>query len=289
MSDSLFVVGPGRMGLALGQALWEADGVKELLYCGRRPDPPPHPLFTQGIARYAYGLPRPGPGTTAVVLAVPDVALPAVSVALAARGEAPRGCVVFHLSGAIGTEPLAPLLGSGYGIGTLHPFQSVADPETGAGHLPGSYFAISGDSDSLAIARRLVSALDSRAITVPVSRRPLYHASAVFASNYLSGLVAAGARLLTKVGLPQDEAIEAVVLLARGTLDNLERLGASDALTGPISRGDIDTVRLHLTTLEPREKELYVALGLEILHLAREGGLEEDVAEEIATLLERER
>ena len=85
------------------------------------------------------------------------------------------------------------------------------------------------------------------------------------------------------------EALAAIVSLARGSLQNLERLGPVQGLTGPISRGDAETVRLHLRTLEPRERALYASLGLEILHLAREGGLDEDSAEELKELLEREK
>jgi predicted short-subunit dehydrogenase-like oxidoreductase (DUF2520 family) len=89
--------------------------------------------------------------------------------------------------------------------------------------------------------------------------------------------------------MPREEALEAVLLLARGTLNNLEQLGVPEALTGPISRGDVETVRLHLRTLEPRERELYASLGREILNLARDAGLEEEVVAEIKALLEGER
>ncbi|MFC1661704.1 DUF2520 domain-containing protein, partial [Gemmatimonadota bacterium] len=116
-----------------------------------------------------------------------------------------------------------------------------------------------------------------------------YHASAVFASNYLSGLVAAAARLMTQAGVPEEEAHQAILPLARGALDNLDVMGPTRALTGPVARGDVETVRLHLRTLEPRERALYSAMGLEILHLARDAGLEEEIAEELKELLEREK
>ena len=61
------------------------------------------------------------------------------------------------------------------------------------------------------------------------------------------------------------------------------------ALTGPVSRGDLETVRLHLRALEPREKALYASLGLEILNLAKDGGLDEDTVEELRETLEREK
>jgi predicted short-subunit dehydrogenase-like oxidoreductase (DUF2520 family) len=87
----------------------------------------------------------------------------------------------------------------------------------------------------------------------------------------------------------EDEALEAILPLARGSLENLGRLGPIRALTGPLRRGDVETVRLHLRTLEPRERALYAALGLEALGLAREAGLEEEAAETLHELLEGER
>ncbi len=288
MGDRLLFIGPGRVGLSLGYALWQAGGADFLTYCGRNPDPPPHPLFIQGWARYLFGLERPEAGTTAVFLSVPDEVVPEMAMALAAHGEAPAGCVAFHLSGALGTDPLAPLHARGYGVGTLHPLQSLADPVLGAEQLRGATFAVSGDSGAVAVARRLLHHLSSPAISVPVARRPLYHAAAVFASNYLAGLVAAAGRLMAQAGVPEEDALEAILPLARGSLENLGRLGPARALTGPIARGDVETVRLHLRCLEPRERALYVTLGLEILELAREAGLAVDTADEIRETFERE-
>ena len=288
MSECLFFIGPGRAALSLGYALWQAGTVDGLTYCGRKPDPPPHPMFISGVARYVFGLESPPPQTTAVFLGVPDVMLPEISLALAAHGEAPSGCAAFHLSGAIGTDPLAPLLDKGYSVGTLHPLQSLADPILGAQLLQGVYFAVSGEPAAMAAARRIVHPLGGRVLSVPVARRPLYHAAAVFASNYLAGLIAAAGRLMAQAGVPEEEALQAILPLARGSLENLGRLGPVRALTGPVSRGDLETVRLHLRTLEPRERSLYASLGKEILKLAAEGGLDLDKIEELEEMFERE-
>lgn len=289
MAEDLYFVGPGRAGLSLGYALWQAGAASSLTYCGRRQDPPAHPLFIEGNAEYVFGMERPPSGTTAVILSVPDEVLPEISMALAAHGEAPGGCVAFHLSGALGTDPLAPLLGQGYEVGTLHPLQTLADPVLGAHQLQGVYFAISGEPNAMSTARRIIHHLGGVGVSIPVAQRPLYHAAAVFASNYLAGLLNAAGRLMVQAGVPEDEALSAILPLARGGLENLERMGPARALTGPISRGDLETVRLHLRTLEPRERALYAALGREVLHLAREGGLGEEEAEEIRMFLEEGR
>jgi predicted short-subunit dehydrogenase-like oxidoreductase (DUF2520 family) len=287
MKERLFFVGPGRAGLALGQALHQADAVGDLVYCGRRPEPPLHPLFTDGIARYRFGLEPPGVETTAAFLSVPDDALPEMAHALAGHGVAPPGCAVFHLSGALNTDVLAPLHARGYAVGTFHLLQSLADPLTAASRIPGSFVSISGEPAAVATARRLVQHLGSRTLAVPVARRPLYHAAAVLASSQVASLLALAARLLVRAGVPDEDALPALLPLVRGNLDNIERMGLAHALTGPVARGDVETVRLHLRSLDSREREVYRLLTLELVEQAS-FELEPEVREELQELL-RER
>jgi len=288
MNDRITIVGPGRLGLSLAYALLQAEAVDEVTICGRRPDPPSHPLFSQDLASYVFGLEPPGHYTTAVILAVPDGTLREISEALAAQGEPPRECAAFHVSGALGTDPLEALHLRGYSVGTMHPLQTVANPVTGAERLPGSYFAISGEPAALAVARRLIRSLGSPVITVPLLRRPVYHAAAVLASNCLTGLVSAAVRVLSQTGVSEEEALLALLPLARGTLDNIAEMGTANGLTGPVARGDVETVKLHLRALDARDRSLYAAMGREIVHLALEAGLDEELAGEIFEVLGRE-
>ena len=231
MGDRAMIVGPGRAGLALGYALWQAEALESLSYCGRQPEPPAHPLFMEGLAPYFFGLEPPGPGITAVLLTVPDDVLPEMAHTMAGQGEAPEGCVALHCSGTLSVEVLAPLHARGYHVGSLHPLQALANPITGAERLMGSWFAVSGESEALAVARRLVARLDGTPLAIPVARRPLYHAAGVVASNYLPVLLALSARLLVLAGIDEDDAIPALLPLMRGTLDNVAELGLAPALT----------------------------------------------------------
>lgn len=267
--ERIVVIGPGRVGLALGGALARAAEVESLEFWGRRPEAPGHPLFDAGLATYRYGVERPPPGTTAVILAVPDRVLPEMAAILAGRGEPAQGTPVLHCSGALGADPLEPLHARGYQVGTLHPLQAIANPLTGADRLYGSSFAISGEPGAMAAARRIVGALGGRAITVPTARRPLYHAAAVLASNYLVVLLGTAAAWLEAAGASRDEAEVALLGLAKGTLENAEALGLDRALTGPVSRGDAEVVGLHLRTLDPEDAALYAALARRALEMAR--------------------
>jgi len=282
--ERLVFVGPGRVGLALGYALSQADAVGSLVYFGRHEEPPPHPVFIQGLAEYRYGLERPVEGTTAVFLTVPDRALGEMAMAVAARGEAPPGCAAFHCSGAQSGDSLEPLHLRGYPVGTIHPLQAIANSVVGAERLVGSSFALSGEPEALIVARRIVSALGGRGIQVPTTQRPLYHAAAVMASNYVVALMGEAVRILENMGIPEEDAVHALTSLAHGAVDDVQELGVAGALTGPIRRGDAETVGLHLRTLKERDREIYSLLGLRTLDWAR-ADLEAEVIEELERLL----
>lgn len=285
MTDNVVIVGPGRLGLALGAALLEAEAVGRLTYFGRALEPPPHPIFESGPADYRVG-PRVVPaGTTVLVLAVPDSALNEVAHDLAAAGAAPSGCVALHLSGALSTDVLTPLHVQGYATGSFHPLQSIADPWAGGGRLFGATFAVAGEPAATRAARRIALALRGRVLVIAPKLRPLYHAAASMASNHVVTLLAVAVRMLAEVGVSEEDAVAGLVPLMRGTLDNLEDLGLAAALTGPIARGDVDTVRLHLARLSPRDRALYCALGRETIRLALAAGLETQRAAELDALL----
>lgn len=287
MSEAIAILGPGRMGLALGAALTQAGAAEHVLFLGRSPEPPPHPLFDGASDRVSYQQ-GTGPipqGIGVLLLAVPDDVLPDVANDVARTGTAPRGCVAMHLSGALSTDVLAPLHAAGYAVGSIHPLQTVADAWSGADRLRGCAYAIAGEPAALAMARQLVAALDGRPLVLPPTLRPVYHAAAVFASNYVVAATALVARTLAEAGITESDAIAAALPLMRGTMENVEQLGLGAALTGPVARGDADTVRLHLARLSPAERRLYSALGRETLRLAVDAGLDPARARDIEALL----
>jgi predicted short-subunit dehydrogenase-like oxidoreductase (DUF2520 family) len=293
---TVVIVGAGRMGLALGSALLQQEAVQRLVYMGRSYEPPPHPIFdphatrsdaaeTTAGAEYRTLPSRLPGGTHVVILAVPDDALPEVAYDLTMMGAAPPGCAALHLSGALSTDVLGPLHGAGYTIGSLHPLMAVADPWLAGERLLGAAFAITGEPAAVAAARRIVSALHGHPLVIAPALRPLYHAAAVIGSNYLVAIAGLAVRLLVEAGVPDDEALPALLPLLRGTLDNIEQLGVPASLTGPIARGDTDTIRLHLARLSAGDRVLYCGLGLELLSMARAAGLDAQRAVEIESLL----
>lgn len=288
MNDRIVICGPGRVGLSLGTALLQAHALDHLTYYGRSMEPPPHPVFDSKDppVDYRVGMPALPEGTTILIIAVPDRALAEVAHDLAMAGPAPRGCVALHVSGALSADVLAPLHEAGYAVGSLHPLQPLADPWDGVRRLVGACYAVAGEPTALAAARRLARALQGIDFVVVNRDRPVYHAAAVFASNYVVALAHTAIELFERAGVPADAAPAAVSSLMHGALDNLEHLGVTSSLTGPIARGDIDTLRMHLARLSAEDRELYCALGRRTLAIARSAGLAGERADEIERLLE---
>ena len=223
-----------------------------------------------------------------MLLTVPDDVLPEIAHTLAAQGPAPGSCVALHCAGTLSGDVLAPLHARGYQVGSLHPLQSLAHPVSGAERLVGSWFSVSGEAEAVAAARRLVAELSGYSLAIPVTRRPLYHAAAVVASNYLPALLAMAARLMVHAGVPEEDAVPALIPLMRGTIENIDELGLAQALTGPVARGDVETVRFHLRSLPEREAGPYRALGREAVAVAEAQGLDAEAVAALRELFEAE-
>lgn len=234
VARTISIIGRGRAGGAFALALAQ---------CGWRVRPP-------------LGRDQPWQSaasrSSVVLLAVPDAALSTVAL-----GLEPGPAVVLHCSGASGLGVLAPH----HRRGSVHPLAALATPETGAERLvAGGWFAVSGDP----VAAEIVADLGGRAVEVDDQHRVTYHAAAAIAANHLVALMGQVERIASLVGVP----LAAFLDLARGSFDDVVRVGPEAALTGPVSRGDWDTVRRHLAALPDDERPAYVAMAEQAARLA---------------------
>lgn len=272
--NAYWIVGPGRLGLSLGAVLADA-GAGEILLVGRRERALDQPLLVSRALRYVNGLPGPPPDETCLLLAVPDGAIADVAAQIGRLGRPGHGCVALHHSGALSAAVLAPLAAAGYATGSLHPLQTLADPEQGAERLRDAFFTYEGAGEARRGAAAIVEAAGGRMLEVHAEDKARYHAACVFASNYVVACVSVATSLLADaVGVGRDEAAQALQPLWRGAVANLERPGLPRALTGPVARGDLATVKGHLESLAGGTRELYARLALEALELSREQGLD---------------
>ena len=224
----LRIIGPGRAGRSLSQALvaagWSLDGE-----VGRG-----HPLVD--AAR----------GVDLLVISTPDGSVAEVAAAIAPVPST----VVAHLSGSLGLGALAPHRRRA----AIHPLVALPDPAVGARRLrEGAWFAVAGDP----LARSVVDDLGGRALEVADGARVAYHAAACIASNHLVALLGQVERVAASAGVP----FEAYLDLVRATVDNVAAVGPAAALTGPVARGDWETVARHLAGLPPQERRAYRAMA----------------------------
>jgi predicted short-subunit dehydrogenase-like oxidoreductase (DUF2520 family) len=228
-------------------------------------------------------------GADLVILSVPDRAIPAVAIQVAAGGALRRGAVVAHCSGAFPAGVLAGVRAAGGWPGSIHPLQSFADVETAVQTLPGSFFFLEGTQEAVDVLRGLVLSIDGRPVPIESAQKALYHAAACAASNFLVELVDYAARIMVLAGVPPDVAMPALLPLVFGTVKNLERVGIPAALTGPIARGDVGTVRGHLKALQNAPGDLvrlYVALARKTVEVAlKKGQIDRAAADALLALL----
>jgi len=223
-----------------------------------------------------------------VFLSVPDGAIKNVAESVRWRG----GTAAVHCSGAGSLDLLSAATRSGALAGTFHPLQTFADVEQGLANLAGSTFAIEASTGKLkGLLETMAGRLGGDSVVLQPGDKTLYHASAVFASNYLITLADLSAGLWEHSGVTKNAALRALLPLIRGAVANLEAVGLPDALTGPIVRGDVGSVTAHLQALSglaesDASADVYRALAHRTIQLAQErGDIDSDQAQALSAAL----
>ena len=277
-AGGVFILGAGRAGRGLSRAL-RASGIDVVGLHGRRSEATPD-LVTAGP------LPAAARDAATIIVAVRDGQIDGALGELAEASLA-SGAVVLHASGSAEPAGLTRLRALRHPCGTFHPLVPIADPGRARDLLRGAWIGVDGDARAIARAQSLATALGAHPMRIPSGEKATYHAAAVIASNFPTVLAALAADLLVGIGVDAGDAWGATRALMRGAVDNLEGETAARALTGPIARGDVETVRKHLAALAPHAgtRALYASLGAAAVDIARRGGTDEAALEEIARLL----
>ena len=181
------------------------------------------------------------------------------------------GRVCVHFAGVTGIEPLEPARRKGAATCALHPVQACPDVESAIRNLPGSTWGVTCSEGSLEWTRDLIEKdLRGRVTVVAESDRPAWHAAAVMTSNGLAALLASSEHLLAGIDVSEPESV--LGPLAQGTLDNaLAGGGGAMTLTGPVVRGEVETVRTHIEGLR-RLSEEHVATYRSVTRMILDAG-----------------
>jgi predicted short-subunit dehydrogenase-like oxidoreductase (DUF2520 family) len=209
-------------------------------------------------------------GANAVWFCVPDAEIKHAAEALATRVDWKKK-IALHSSGALASDELDSLRRRGAVVASAHPlmtfvrgsFRSRSRPS-----LAGVPFAIEGDAAAVKIARRMVRDLGGQAYSIRKTDKAAYHAWGTFVSPLLTALLATSERVAKAAGIGPRATRRRVIPIVLQTLANYASFDAAHAFSGPIIRGDVDTVKRHLQVLrqQPAAREVYVALALAALH-----------------------
>ncbi|MEW6335665.1 MAG: DUF2520 domain-containing protein [Thermodesulfobacteriota bacterium] len=287
--ENVAIIGLGKSGTAVGHLLRQA-GYPVTAVTSRSPATMRERVrHTGGRTFTAEGNAEAASLATCIIIATPDDAIAAVCADISRLHGFKPGDKVIHLSGAGGLDLLEPARRDGASVASIHPLQSFADVEAAIRNIPGSRFGVTAHEDLREWSFGLVRELGGIPFFVPDKAKPLYHAAACMASNYLTTLIHMVEETYLSFGMSRDEAIQAFWPLVLGTLKNIETRGSIGALTGPISRGDRGTIEQHIRLLRtalPHYLPAYCEMGLLTVDLAlQKKTLSPEMAEAIRAIL----
>lgn len=210
----------------------------------------------------------------AFFLAAPDDAIAGLAKQLAGTGMIIEGAICWHASGALPSSVLKPLQDAGAEIASLHPARSFADPAMATEHFNGTPCVIEGTAEACQLLSEACRAIGGVPMQLTMSNRDkaVYHAGTTMASNCLVALAEVAVQCLEQAGFQRTQAVSLLSSLMAGSVQNIAKLGTTQALTGPISRGEVGTVARHLAALEgskPIIVQSYRLLSQLIVDVAR--------------------
>ncbi len=223
-----------------------------------------------------------------IILTVPDDAITTVAEDLADSPVKWQDRFVFHCSGLNTTESLDSLARRGALVASLHPVQSFPQKKPNPKAFEGIFFGLEGKQEALALATEITRQLGGEHFILEAQNKPLYHTACSMASNFLASLLDTATELLSQAGLPKSMAPHVLMPLVQGTLQNVNKFDAGTALTGPVARGDENSITKHLDALRnlPELRKFYATIALRSLEIAqREKYLSEEKVKALKALL----
>ena len=205
------------------------------------------------------------------LVATPDDAIADIASALASHSRNWANTLVFHASGLHSSALLAALKKKGALVASAHPVHSFADPEQSIISYEGTTCTIEGDPLAIEQLSDLFGQIGSTIIQIPSSGKALYHAATVMASNYLVALQQVAVDMLKQASIEQQQADQILLPLMTQSLQNIQNNGSINALTGPVARGDMQTLELHLNAIAAQDAQhlmIYKELGRVAVQLA---------------------
>ena len=260
---SLNLIGGGRVGRTLAR-LWQASGHYRVQDVLTRSEPTANEAIQFIGAGRAVSQLSELRVADVWMLAVPDRQIAPVAAELAHLGQGNVAAIAFHCSGALAAAELTPLRDLGWSVASAHCLLSFATPQLALQQFAGTPCALEGDPLAVAELEPSFTTIGARCFALAAEHKLLYHAGAVFASNFAPVLQAVANQLWHDSGVPADVAARLNATLLKNVVDNMLALGPAAALTGPAARGDMTLVQRQgeaVTDWNPTAGEAYRALS----------------------------
>jgi len=288
---NMAIIGPGKVGTAIGILADRAE-LPVVAVAGGSAGAAEAAAEAIGECASACSVIDAAGAGELVLITVPDDRIAEVCEQLARRQAFTPGTIVAHCSGALSSEVLSSARDECCClIGSMHPLQTFPTVDAAVRRLPGSWCFCEGDETAVTCLMRLAEAIGARAARITPAGKVAYHAAAIVACNYLVTLMDAAATLARQAGLDRQTWLSAAEPMIRAGMDNVMAIGPEKALTGPVARGDIKTIRMHLDALAAADaglRQLYAVCGLQTVELAmRAGKIPAEVAAEMREMFRR--
>jgi len=268
---SIAIIGPGKVGTSLG-ILYAQNGGRVLAVGARNLEKAKAVAARIDGDVKSVSIHDAAQSADYVILSVSDDAIQSVCDIIVETTGFRKGSVVIHCSGALSSLELASARDKfKCHLGSMHPLQTFPDVCSALQKLPGAYCFYEGDNETLPFITHFAGVIGMTPVQLEGSLKSLYHASAVIACNYLVALFDTAIDTASLSGIEPKTAWLALRPLIEATVRNVDKLGTTSALTGPIARGDAATVRRHLHDLDntsPEISSLYRGLGFRALAIA---------------------
>lgn len=216
-------------------------------------------------------------------ITTPDDCIAQVCEELSLQSRLKPGSIVVHCSGALDSDILIPAKNKGCYVASVHPMRSFAKPDLSVKEYEGTYCATEGDKEAISCIQELFNLIGSKTYIINKDKKTLYHVAGVFASNYVVTLAKIAELCLEEAGVDEDIAIGVISNLMQGTALNLENtLSPEKSLTGPIQRGDKQTIENHMKAFSNMEsKQIYAMLGKATVKLTALNQREQEAIDKI--------
>jgi predicted short-subunit dehydrogenase-like oxidoreductase (DUF2520 family) len=260
------IVGAGNLGTALATCLHGAGYViDQVVFRNSGGSRRQAAALAKRVGARAVEVARATIDSDVVWLCVPDDAIATVARSLAQNADW-KGRVALHSSGALASDEMVALCRRGALAASVHPMMTFVAGSRQAGSelsLAGVPFAIAGDAKAVRASRAIVKELGGKAYTIRRQDKVAYHAWGTFASPLLTALLATTEHVAAAAGVNRREAKRRMLPILQQTLANYAARGAAGAFSGPIVRGDVETIRRHLRVLRkvPEAEQVYAALA----------------------------